>query len=99
VPSHAQVWVDNLPYDATLSDAIDCFGKTWFVSLLGALSTAAACVLTPWCGIATCSTVTGVTLFRPPLSAATLLRRRIAEHDALGMQISAFRLGVYIIQA
>jgi hypothetical protein len=31
-----------------------------------------------------CSTVTGATLYRPQLSAATLLRRRKAEHDALG---------------
>jgi hypothetical protein len=30
------------------------------------------------------SPVTGVTLFRPPLSMATLVRRRKAEHDALG---------------
>ena len=29
--------------------------------------------------------VTAATLYRPQLSAATLLRRRTAEHDALGI--------------
>jgi len=56
-----RVWVDNLPYDATLDDVVEAFGKT--------------------CAI------TAATLYRPQLSAATLQRRRVAEHDALEKQL------------
>lgn len=69
------MWIDNLPYNTTLLDVVSTFAM-WCAWPCGARG---------WqTKPATCSNVTGATLFRPQLSAATLLRRREAENDAMG---------------
>ena len=84
--SDYRVWIDNLPYDSTLEDLTRALGNV--CPITGALSPAR-----PPLPIADLQTaepplglVSGVTLFRPPLSAALLIRRRRAEHDALENQ-------------